>query len=185
MLTSVNGVERFFAELRDARVLGGVRVAAIGPGTAAALTRRGVVPDLVPDRFVAESLLDGFPPAPASYDGRVLLARAAVARDILPDGLRERGWTVDVVDVYQTVSGSPTERELADAASADAITFTSSSTVERYLEVAGRDRVPGFVACIGPITAATAREAGIAVDVVAEVHSLDGLVDALVNGIAA
>ena len=184
VLTSVNGVERFFGELRDARALGGVRVAVIGPGTAEALARHGVVADLVPDRFVAESLLDAFP-APPTAGGIVLLARAAVARDVLPDGLRARGWHVEVVDAYKTVPGRPTAEQLDDAARADAIAFTSSSTVDRYLEVAGRERVPSFVACIGPITAATARDAGIDVDIVADVHSLDGLVDALVSGLGA
>jgi uroporphyrinogen-III synthase len=114
----------------------------------------------------------------------VLVARAAVARDILPDGLRERGWDVDVVEAYRTVAASPTREQLAAASGADAITFTSSSTVSRYLEVAGASTVPRFVACIGPITAATAREAGLHVDVEAEVYSVDGLVDALVSGLA-
>ena len=104
VLTSANGARRFLADLRDARDLGGVEVAAIGPGTAEALLRGNVRADLVPDRFVAEALLDAFPAAPADRQGRVLLARAAVARDVLPDGLRARGWTVDVVDAYKTVA---------------------------------------------------------------------------------
>ncbi|MEY2570041.1 MAG: uroporphyrinogen methyltransferase / synthase [Acidimicrobiaceae bacterium] len=183
VLTSANGVERFFESVRDARALAGVRVAAIGPGTADALAAHGVRADLVPERFVAESLLEAFPAAPTSYRGRVLLARAAVARDVLPDGLRERGWEVEVVEAYQTVAATPTRAQLRAAADADAITFTSSSTVERYLEVAGRERVPPFVACIGPVTAATAAEAGLTVDVVAEVHSLPGLVAAIIAGL--
>src|SRR5205823_8409792 len=94
--TSANAVSRFMDLLRDARDLGGARVAAIGPGTADALAGRGVVADLVPDRFVAEALLDAFP----TGNGRVLLPRAAVARDVLPEGLREKGWRVDVVEAY-------------------------------------------------------------------------------------
>jgi uroporphyrinogen III methyltransferase/synthase len=178
VLTSANGAHRLLAALHDARDLGGVRVAAIGPGTEAALFAGNVRADLVPDRFVAESLLESFPPAPGS-GGRVLLARAAVARDVLPDGLRERGWQVDVVPAYKTVNANPTPSELDDAAAADVITFTSSSTVDRYLEVAGSEHVPAVVACIGPITAATARQRGLHVDIEAAVHSLDGLVDAI------
>jgi uroporphyrinogen III methyltransferase/synthase len=184
VFTSPNGVRRFLGCLPDGRALGGVRVAAIGPGTADALVERWIEPDLVPAEFIAESLLDAFPAAPPAHPGRVLLARAAVARDVLPDGLRQRGWQVDVVEAYRTVSGAPTPEQLDAAAGADAITFTSSSTVERFIEVAGRERVPPLVLCIGPITAATAREAGIDVDVVAEVHSIDGLVDALLRELA-
>jgi uroporphyrinogen III methyltransferase/synthase len=182
-LTSANGARRFLACLRDARDLGGVQVAAIGPGTADALRAGNVDADLVPDRFVAEALVEAFPPAPGE-GGRVLLARAEVARDILPDGLRAKGWEVDVVDAYRTVRASTDPGTLAAAATADAITFTSSSTVVRYLEVAGRDRVPEVVACIGPVTAATARAEGLRVTVEAEVHTINGLVDALVHALS-
>ncbi|MEJ7844481.1 MAG: uroporphyrinogen-III C-methyltransferase [Acidimicrobiales bacterium] len=179
VLTSPNGVERTFAELPDTRALGGVRVAAIGPSTAAALARYRVVPDLVPERFVAESLLAAFPPPPGGT-GHVLLARAAVARDVLPDGLRAMGWEVDVVEAYRTVAAPAEPAELTRAAAADVITFTSSSTVERYLELAGPDRVPPTIACIGPVTAATARAHGLHVDIEAPVHTVAGLLDALV-----
>lgn len=188
VLTSANGARRLLSALPDGRLLAGVRVAAIGPGTAEALAERWIRADLVPDEFVAESLLEAFPPAPrsaAGSGGRVLLARAAVARDVLPDGLRQSGWLVDVVDAYQTVAGSPTEEQRAEVAAADAITFTSSSTVERFLEVAGSAATPPFVACIGPVTAATARAHGMTVDVVADVHTIDGLIDALVNALGA
>jgi uroporphyrinogen III methyltransferase/synthase len=181
VLTSANGAQRLLAELRDARDLGDVQVAAIGPGTADALLQGNVRADLVPSRFVAEALLDEFPPSPAHGTGRVLLARAGVARDVLPDGLRERGWSVDVVDAYRTVPVTPSKQLLAAAATADAITFTSSSTVERYLEAGGQTAIPPVVACIGPITADTARARGLTVDIEAQVHSIAGLVDAVVN----
>jgi uroporphyrinogen III methyltransferase/synthase len=181
VLTSANGAHRFLAELRDARDLGGVKVAAIGPGTAEALLRGNVRADFVPDRFVAEALLDGFAAAPSDHQGHVLLARAAVARDVLPDGLRARGWDVDVVVAYKTVPASPSRERLHAASTADVITFTSSSTVERYLDVAGPDGIPAVVACIGPITAATARDRGLQVDIEAPVHSIAGLVDAVVH----
>jgi uroporphyrinogen III methyltransferase/synthase len=177
VLTSANGVERLFAEIPDTRVLGGVRVAAIGSGTAAALARYRVVADLVPTEFVAESLLDAFPAGP----GRVLLARAAVARDVLPEGLRDRGWEVDVVDAYRTVAGTPEPGALDAASTADAITFTSSSTVTGYLHLAGAERVPPVVVSIGPITSRTAHDNGLAVTVEATEHTIDGVVDALLT----
>ena len=183
VFTSVNGVRGFMDELHDARDLGGVRVAAIGPGTADALRDRNVVADLVPERFVAESLLDAFP-APGAGGGRVLLARAAVARDVLPDGLRERGWDVEVVEVYRTEPVPVGDHDRKAAADADVVTFTSSSTVDRYLEAMGDGAVPPIVACIGPVTAQTARDRGLTVDVEADVHTIEGLVDAVVAHLA-
>ncbi len=180
VVTSANGARRVLAGLADARVLGGVSVAAIGPGTAAALADGNIRADLVPERYVAEGLLEGFP-APPADGGRVLLARAAVARDTLPDGLRDAGWQVEVVEAYRTVAARPPADRLEAAAAADVVTFTSSSTVRRFLEVAGRDRVPPVVACIGPVTAATAREAGLTVDVEAAEHTIPGLIQALVD----
>jgi uroporphyrinogen III methyltransferase/synthase len=181
VLTSPNGARRLLdavaADGGDGRRFAGTRIAAIGPGTAAVLAEGGLVADLVPERFVAESLLDALPDGP----GRVLLARAEVAREVLPDGLRARGWEVDVVDAYRTLPATQTEATAAALAGADVVTFTSSSTVERFLEAFGAEAVPPVVACIGPITAATARERGLTVDVEAEPHTIDGLVGALVR----
>jgi uroporphyrinogen-III synthase len=103
-----------------------------------------------------------------------------VARDVLPDYLRVRGWEVDVVETYRTEPEQPAPDVLQAAGTADAITFTSSSTVTNYLEVAGADAVPPVVACIGPVTADTARANGLTVTIEAEVHTIDGLVDGLV-----
>lgn len=183
VFTSPNGVARAFAEIPDIRVVGGVRFAAIGPGTADVLAQYRIMPDLMPQRFVAESLLDAFPRAPDD-GGRVLLARAAMARDVLPDGLRGKGWEVDVVEAYRTVGGQPSADALDAAAGADAICFTSSSTVTNYLAVAGSDHVPPVVVAIGPVTAETARSAGLAVAAVAESHTLDGLVDTVAATLA-
>jgi len=181
--TSANAVERFFAALgalgRDARALAGVAVAAIGPGTAAALARSGVQADLVPGRFVAEAVVEAFPAGP----GRVLLPRAAVARDALPEGLSAKGFTVDVVEAYRTTLAQPSPTALAAARRADAVTFTSSSTVSNYLEVAGEGPHPPVVACIGPVTAETARAAGLSVTVEAAEHTIGGLVAALVGAL--
>lgn len=180
IFTSANAVTRFLPLLRDARAFGAARIAAIGPGTAERLRAANLEADLVPERFVAESLLDTFPSGP----GRVLLPRAAVARAVLPDGLRERGWEVDVVEAYRTEQGTPAPEALEAARSADAVTFTSSSTVTNYLAVA-QGALPPVVACIGPVTADTARGAGLDVHVEAEVHTVEGLVDALLRWFAA
>jgi len=182
VVTSPNGAERLLAALRaagrDARALGGVGIAAIGPGTAGVLGRAHLVPDLVPERFVAEALLDAFPAAgPAG--GTVLLARAAVARDVLPEGLAARGWAVDVVEAYRTEPVPLDGAQRAAVAGAEVVTFTSSSTVTNLLAAVGPEAVPPVVAAIGPITAAAARDHGLTVDVEAEVHTIDGLVDAL------
>ena len=174
VVTSPNGARRLLAACRDARSFGAARVAAIGPGTAEALAEGNITADLVPERFVAEGLLEVFPPG----DGSVLIARAAEARDVLPEGLRERGWSVDVVEAYRTVQGEASAQALAEAGDADIVTFTSSSTVRNFLAVCGA--VPPVVACIGPVTAATAREHGLTVSIEAEVHTIDGLLAALV-----
>jgi len=185
VLTSPNGARRLLDALdragRDARALGGVRLATIGPGTAAALAAARLIPDLVPPRFVAESLLDAFPDPPEPRGGRVLLVRAAVARDVLPAGLATRGWDVDVVDAYRSEPVPLSEAQATALAGAEIVTFTSSSTVTNLLAAAGGRPLPPVVAAIGPVTAATAREHGLDVAVEAEVHTIDGLVDALVS----
>ncbi len=188
VLTSPNGAARFVAELRDGRDLAGVQVAVMGPGTAAALGAARVVADLVPPHFVAESLLEAFPDPPQG-GGRVLLARAAVARDVLPDGLRERGWTVDVVEAYRTESVGYDDETRARVRAADAVTFTSSSTAEHFVAAMGGPHAaaegsPPVVACCGPVTADTARRLGLTVTAEAEVHSIDGLVSAVVAALA-
>jgi uroporphyrinogen III methyltransferase/synthase len=187
VLTSPNGARRLLDALdragRDARALGGVRLATIGPGTAAALAEARLVPDLVPSRYVAESLLDSFPDPPAAgaegERGRVLLVRAAVARDVLPAGLAARGWDVDVVDAYRSEPVPLSDAQAKALADAEIVTFTSSSTVTNLVAAAEGRPLPPVVAAIGPVTAATARDHGLAVAVEAEVHTIDGLVDAL------
>ncbi len=182
VFTSANGVDRFVARLPDSRAFGGAKVAAIGPATAAALARWHVVADLQPATYVAEELTAAL--LAAGGAGRVLVPRAAVARDVLPDGLRAAGWEVEVVEAYRTVPAPIGPERIAAARDADAIAFTSSSTVTGFLAAAGPEAVPPVVACIGPVTAATARAAGVHVDVVAEEHTIDGLVGALVGALA-
>ena len=138
-LTSPNGVRLLFerlaaAGLRRPRRSPASRVAAIGPGTAAALAEHGIVADVVPERFVAEGLVEALADVPVE---RALIARAAEARDVLADALRERGAEVDVVALYETVAEPLSEEQLAAVAAADYVTFTSSSTVRFFLDAAG------------------------------------------------
>jgi uroporphyrinogen III methyltransferase/synthase len=186
-LTSPNGVRLLFERLRaagrDARALAGARVAAIGPGTARALRDEGVVADVVPDEFVAESLVRALEGVEVR---RALVARAAEARDVLPAALRERGAEVDVVSLYETVAEPLDAEARAAALEADYVTFTSSSTVRFFLEAAGDGARPsGRVVSIGPVTSATLREHGLEPDVEASQHDIDGLVDALLVDAAA
>ena len=181
--TSPNGVRIFFDALAklglDARALSGVTVAAIGPGTAAELSRNGVRADVVPERSVAEALVEAL--EGVAVDGRrVLVARAAEARDVLPDALRERGAEVEVLALYDTVAEPLDDDQLDALTTADYVTFTSSSTVRFFLEGGGTVPDGARVVSIGPVTSETAREHGLAVDVEAERHDIDGLVDALV-----
>lgn len=184
VITSPNGARRLLAALEevgaDARGFGSAKVAAIGSGTAGVLADGGIRADLVPEPFVAEALLESLG-APAAGCSRLLLARAEVARDVLPDGLRGRGWEVDVVAAYRTVAATISDAQRAAVLEADVITFTSSSTIDRFLAAFGADAVPPVVACIGPITAATARDRGLRVDLEADVHTIAGLVAALVD----
>jgi uroporphyrinogen III methyltransferase/synthase len=182
-LTSPNGVrllfERLFEAGLDARAFAGVTVAAIGPGTTAALRERGVIADIVPERSVAESLLEALAGRPAK---RALVARARDARDVLPTGLREQGAEVEILPLYETVAESLSPAQLEALARADYVTFTSSSTVERLLDAAGgRGLGHARLVSIGPVTSATLRERGLQPDVEAEAHDIDGLVEALLS----
>ena len=184
--TSPNGVRLLFDALeaagQDARAFAGATVAAIGPGTAAELARRGIAADVVPPRSIAEALVESLVAVPV--EGRsVLVARAAEARDLLPDALVARGANVDDVAVYETVAEPLPEEALAALERATYVTFTSSSTVRFFLDSGGR--VPGGarVVSIGPVTSATAAELSVPVDVEAERHDIDGLVDALLGDV--
>ena len=184
-LTSPNGVRLLFERIEnaghDARALAGTMVAAIGPGTAAELRRRGVIADVVPDRFVAEGLVEALREVTIE---RALIARAAEARDVLPQALRERGVEVDVLELYETVAEELSESQLSAVAGADYLTFTSSSTVRFFLSAAGEGTARGVrIVSIGPVTSATLRESGLEPDVEASSHDIDGLVEALVRDV--
>jgi uroporphyrinogen III methyltransferase / synthase len=184
-LTSPNGVQLLFDALeaagRDARALANATVAAIGPGTARALRERGIAADVVPERSVAEALVEALADVDV-FERPVLVARAAEARDVLPDALRERGANVDVVPLYETVAEDPDPKAVEAAQAADYVTFTSSSTVRNLMAAVG-DRFPNGarVVSIGPVTSETAREAGLEVHVEAERHDPEGLVEALLH----
>lgn len=177
VLTSPNGAERFLDSVGDARHLAGVRLAVIGPGTAAVLRARLLEPDLVPGRYVAEGLLEDFPAGP----GRVLIPQAVGARSVLVEGLVERGFTVDVVPAYETVPADVPEGALAEVATAGAVVFASSSAVTNFVAAVPPASRPAVAIAIGPISAATARDAGFAVVLEAAQHDLDGLVAAVLE----
>ena len=180
VLTSRAGVEGVLAVLAKLAASPGdipASVAAVGDGTAAALRARGIEPDLVPETFTTESLGEAMPRG----SGRVLLARADIAPTGLEEILAAKGWRPTRVDAYRTVTplSLPEEaRRALDEGRADAVTFTSASTVDGFARLAGAARGPKVV-CIGPVTAAAARRAGMEVDAEAEPHTIEGLVAAL------
>jgi uroporphyrinogen III methyltransferase/synthase len=184
-LTSQNAVEPFWSALRrrgqDARALAGVRFATVGTATAQSLSARGIEADVVPERQVAEGLVEAL--AGEDVEGRrVLIARAEEGRDLLPDALRQRGAQVDVVALYRTVRLPPSRASIEAGARADYVTFTSSSTVRYFTEAIG-DSFPreARVVSIGPVTSETVRELGLEVHVEAARHDVGGLVEALLE----
>jgi uroporphyrinogen III methyltransferase/synthase len=189
-LTSSNGATLLMRALAaqglDARALAGSTIAAIGSGTASTLAEHGLRADIVPERFVAEELAEQLV-ARGVRGLRVLIARAAEARDALPDALRKAGAEVEVVALYDTVREALGDEQLAAVAEADYVTFTSSSTVRYFVEaIGGADRFPNArVVTIGPITSEAARELGIQVHTEALRHDIDGLVAALVEDVRA
>lgn len=186
VFTSANTVTRFFARMAlsdlDARHLHGLRVAAVGPATAAALQAHGIEPDFVPEKYVGEGVLEGLCVRGVGPGTRVLLPRALEAREVLPDGLRERGARVDVVPVYETVTGpgDAAVLERLRTGEVDAVTFTSPSTVKGFLRLAeGIDLDALVVAVIGPVAARAAHAAGLKVDVEPAGYTAPALVSAL------
>jgi uroporphyrinogen III methyltransferase/synthase len=181
-LTSPNGVailfERMAAAGLDARALADATVAAIGPGTAAALHEHGIVADVVPERFVAEGLVEALEGIEVR---RALIARAAEAREVLPSALRGRGIEVDELALYETVAEPIPAETLAEVAAADYLLFTSSSTVRFFLQAAGGAPAPDGprILSIGPVTSQALRDNRLEPAVEAERHDIDGLVDAL------
>jgi uroporphyrinogen-III synthase len=180
LFTSASGVEAWFQRAAglgfDARGLR-AHVAAVGSMTAEALRARGIVADLVPRVFTTTALGRAFPRG----GGKVLLPRADIAPLELEDALTRKGWTVVRVNAYRTRpvrSLPPAARRALQRGLVDALAFTSASTVEGFVRVAGVVKGPR-VACIGPVTARAARAAGFAVHAVARPHTIEGLVEGL------
>lgn len=192
IFTSVNGVEPFLRRLRqagkDVSALARMKIAAIGPETAKRLAATGMRCDLIPERYQAEGILDAI--ASRSMAGkRVLIPRAAEAREVLAEALRRRGATVDVVKAYRTVLPETDARPLAgllEQGKVDIIAFTSSSTVKNFVRLFGGRKLDSIaercaLACIGPITAGTVKELGGRADITAREFTIPGLVRAIVE----
>jgi len=199
VFTSANGVDWFVRRLletgRDVRAMWGPKLAAIGPKTAEALQNLRLKVDYVPSEFVAEAVVREFPEDVRGK--KILIPRAAQAREVLPESLRKLGADVEVVAVYETVldaSDASSIREMLAAGQIHAVTFTSSSTVKNFVELVRNGGSPEaseatgrllpenvIVACIGPITADTARSLGLEPDVVSNEYTIDGLVAALLD----
>lgn len=183
-VTSPNGAHELFARLsddgRDARALTGCHVAAIGPGTAAALREHGIVADTVPERPVAEGLVEALGDM---RPRKTLIARGKEGRDVLPGALSERGSEVDILVLYETVAEALPDEVALAAAGSDYLTFTSASTVRYFAEAAGRQALKSGarIGSIGPATSAELRAYGVDPDFEATPHTPDGLVDALIT----
>ena len=190
VFTSTNAVravrEKFEEFGLDARAFAGVKIGCVGEATAEAVRAFGINPELVPaeDHASSEGLLAEFPPYDEVLDpiDRVLLPRADIATETLSAGLRELGWEIDDVTAYRTVRAAPPAADIRDAIKSggfQAVCFTSSSTVRNLVGIAGKPHARTVVACIGPQTAATAREFGLRVDVQPETATVPALIDAL------
>ena len=193
IFTSTNGVQFFFRRLfeqgSDVRRLGHLRTAAIGPATAESLRRYGLNTDILPKTYQAESVVEAFSRVPVKGH-KILLPRAREARPILPEELQRMGAQVDEIVAYQTIAVSHEQDTLIRALkerSIDMITFTSSSTVRNFHSLLPRDTQPRELlqgvatACIGPITADTAKELGFTVDTIAKEYTISGLCEAVVH----
>ena len=192
VFTSVNGVNYFFQRLygaqKDARYLNGTKIAAIGPKTATSLMTKGIRPDVIPHKFRAEETVEAL--QQYTLDGkRVLLPRPALVRDYIPKKLKALGALVDEVEAYQTVRPdySPGQlRALFKDGTMDMITFTSPSTVTNLLAILRGKPIyeevqKAEVACIGPVTAQKASEAGLKVTIVPDEYTVDALAEAIVE----
>lgn len=191
IFTSVNAVEIFFQELGrqeiDIRELHGIKICAIGPATASQLVRLGLRPDLVPEEYRAEGIINEITPLIKPGE-RVLLPRARGARAILPQSLRELGAVVDEADLYQAAVARVDQDRVDEIRKGPVhyITFTSSSTVANFVKIIGKEYLKDFdcrvkVACIGPVTARTARENGFTVDIMPESYTIEALLEAIIK----
>ena len=192
VVTSSNGAARIVDAVAGRALPASLRWAAVGTSTAKALMTRGVVPDLVPAEAVSDALVEIFPQAgPASGApgrgvavGTALFVRAERVRHVIAPGLAGKGWRVDEAVAYRTAAGAVDAGAVARACAADAVAFTSSSTVERTVDLLGVEGVPAVVVSIGPVTSGAVRAAGLEVAAEARIHTLDGLVAAVADALA-
>ena len=204
ILTSVNGVEAMWKRLVKLKLRKGklerLRIATIGPATKKAIEKRGVRVDVVPKEYVAESVVRSL--RRRAKGKRVLLVRAKVARDVIPQELRQAGAHVDVVEAYETIVPKSSRKQLRRALAnprrrPHLVTFTSSSTVHNFVALLGSRRAlaevralrePGHpriaFASIGPVTSSTLREVGLRADIVAKEFTIPGLVKAIVSAVS-
>ncbi|MBW1783043.1 MAG: uroporphyrinogen-III C-methyltransferase [Deltaproteobacteria bacterium] len=194
LFTSVNGVRFFLDRLgflkKDIRDLKGIKIGVIGPKTADAWVHMGIRPDLMPDEYRAEAIVESFKKVGIS-GAKILIPRAAKAREVLPEQLRKAGARVDVVHAYQTVSpvhDTGRVRELLMRGSIDMVTFTSSSTVSNFVKMFEADgnqlqewMEPVIVACIGPITAKTAEANHLRVSLMPPEYTIESLAGAIIR----
>jgi uroporphyrinogen-III synthase len=197
ILTSVNGVDAFWERLRqqgrNKRHLAHLRIAAIGPATKKAIEERRLAVHVVPEEYIAESVVESLR---SEIKGqRVLLARARVARDVIPTELRQLGAEVDVVEAYETLVPAASRSKLralfgSPSRRPSVVTFTSSSTVRNFVDLVGEktalaaSRQGTRFASIGPVTSSTLRELGLPVDIEASEYTIAGLIAALIASCA-
>lgn len=192
IFTSANGVTFFWQRAKEGgknlRLPSSLKVCAIGPATADWLKKRSVSVHYIPKEFIAESILEGLEKMGVKGK-RILLARAEKARDVLPEGLRNLGVEVDVVAVYRTIrprGGSKRLRRLLAGGDIDAIAFTSSSTVSHFAQLLKSEDFKKLlrgiaIACIGPVTARTAKELGLKVRIQPKQYTIPGLTRAIAD----
>jgi uroporphyrinogen III methyltransferase / synthase len=193
VVTSRNAVDLLWAALRelglDARAFAAMKLCAVGPATADALLARGLAVDVIPDRYVAEGVIEKLRGRTDIRGARVLFARAAGARELLPAALREMGAAVDEIEIYRAVpdlSGLGVLSDALDAGAVDLVTFTSASTVRHFVDALGSSRA-GLVrgASIGPVTSDAARALGVPIEMEAAESSIASLVDAIIVHLSA
>ncbi len=186
ILTSVNGVQALFGRLQqlgksEADLLH-LKIAAIGPATAKAIERRGLPVDVTPDEYVAESVVEAL--RGQVKESRVLLVRAKIARDVIPNRLCDAGAHVDVIEAYETVLPESSRKDLREVLADPArrphvITFTSSSTVKNFVELLGKENLPLLdgvkLASIGPVTSQTLRDLGLRADIESREYTIPSM----------
>lgn len=186
ILTSVNGVNAFFNRIKelkkDVRILSKLKICAIGPATKKAIEDRGILVDIMPEKYVAESVIEKL--KTVGIEGkRFLLARALVARDVIPNEINRLGGVIDVVPVYRTVKPEDIDEKLKSLGKVDVITFTSSSTAKNFFDTLRDSSLieNTVLASIGPITTETIKSCGFKPAIEAGVFTIDGLVEAIIQ----